>query len=137
LHHAHATPIFSPLYFPYPSHVMSRLAAVLQAEWIPNDIESVAVKQAKVRSLHAYMVKIIDAATQDEAESSPFEQGGEDLSVAWKAAHEAIFTDEIFVCCIQLLRDIESEWEYYDPDTTYQHDTCAFVTAVGETVRSW
>jgi len=116
---------------------MSRLAAVLEAGLIPDAEASIMVKRAEVRSLHAYMERIIEAAAQDETNSSPVEQGGEDLSVAWKAAYEAIFSDEISVPCGKLLREIEDGWNYYDPDTTYERDTRAYVDAVGETVRSW
>jgi hypothetical protein len=53
---------------------MSRLAAVLEAGLIPDAEESIAVKWAEIRSLHAYMARIIEATEQDDADSSPVEE---------------------------------------------------------------
>jgi hypothetical protein len=59
------------------------------------------------------------------------------MSEVWKAAYEAIFSDEIFSRCCKLMEEINDGcWDWYDPDTTYESDTRAFVKSVEETVRS-
>lgn len=65
--------------------------------------------------------KIIDDAYDKVMESERSEE-------AWEALYHFVFSDRISHKICEIL----PRFEWYDPDTTYQEDVCAFIGAFWE-----
>lgn len=66
--------------------------------------------------------------TGDEASAEEHE--------AWETAYHLVFSDEMTHRITKVLRKLDSPMAYYDPNTTYQADVCAYVTAIEEHVAN-
>jgi len=53
-----------------------------------------------------------------------------DDSLTWDEKYSKVFSDKISTKVFDL-----TKLEYWDPDTTYEEDTCAFVNALDEHVK--
>lgn len=85
------------------------------------------IKKATKQEI-AYMLKDLKGKAWEESD-------GDTDSEVWEELYDKVFSEEI---SRQVFNDFP-DFHYYDPDTTYQEDVCAFIDAFCEYagVEAW
>lgn len=61
-----------------------------------------------------------------------YDIGTPDYDAAWESAYEQIFSDDVALALASIFNALTWRFDYCDPDTTYEDDVVAYVTALRE-----
>lgn len=58
-------------------------------------------------------------------------------NLSWEEKYDLIFCKELSIKCFEIAKSLGEKIDYYDPDTSYQEDAEAFISAVNEYIAKY
>lgn len=70
-----------------------------------------------------------------DATNYEMENGNDSPGNAWQIAYDLVFNKAVSGAAREALAELNSPLDYYDPDTSYEEDVCAFADALKEKIE--